>query len=45
VFAKLYCEWQAHIAQADDGDGFVLQVHGVRGVLLLEAVDPGSSPG
>jgi hypothetical protein len=45
VFAKLYCEWQAHIAQADDGDGFVLQVHGVRGLLLLKAVDPGSSPG
>jgi hypothetical protein len=29
VFAKFHCEWKAHIAQADDGDGFVLQVHGL----------------
>jgi hypothetical protein len=34
VFAELHCKWQADIAQADDGDGFVLQVHGGFGEIF-----------
>jgi hypothetical protein len=29
VFAKFNGQRQADVAQANDGDGFVLQVHGV----------------
>jgi hypothetical protein len=27
VFAKFHGKWQAHVTQANDGYGFVLQVH------------------